>query len=140
MPALLVNIKSVNPSSSIDGNPLASPYRNSSLKASITGSMIGIVLIPALVFGSDTRRLSFDLPFLPFTVTIAWLTLINLFSKSTSSQRSPHNSPTRKPVHLDCCIHKSDINNTSKHYAAIEEEHKRQASQVDIYGPDQETS
>ncbi len=31
----------------------------------------------------------------------------------------------------------SDINTTSKHYAAIEEEHKRQASQVDIYGSEQ---
>ena len=31
----------------------------------------------------------------------------------------------------------SDINITSKHYAAIEEEHKRHASQVDIYGDEQ---
>ena len=30
-----------------------------------------------------------------------------------------------------------DLNTTVKHYAAIEEEHKRQASQVDIYGQDQ---
>lgn len=30
----------------------------------------------------------------------------------------------------------SDINTTSKHYAAIEEEHKRRASQVDIYESD----
>ena len=30
----------------------------------------------------------------------------------------------------------TDVNTTVKHYAAIEEEHKRRASQVDIYGPD----
>lgn len=30
----------------------------------------------------------------------------------------------------------SDINTTSKHYTAIEEEHKRRASQVDIYESD----
>ena len=29
-----------------------------------------------------------------------------------------------------------DVNTTVKHYAAIEEEHKRQASQVDVYAPD----
>ena len=29
-----------------------------------------------------------------------------------------------------------DVNTTVKHYAAIEEEHKRQASQVDVYGTD----
>ncbi len=31
----------------------------------------------------------------------------------------------------------NDLNTTVKHYAAIEEEHKRRASQVDIYGPDE---
>ena len=30
----------------------------------------------------------------------------------------------------------NDVNTTVKHYAAIEEEHKRQASQVDVYAPD----
>ncbi len=29
----------------------------------------------------------------------------------------------------------NDVNTTVKHYAAIEEEHKRQASQVDVYAP-----